>query len=152
MESELDRISVEAAVVAEATGYASSTEVAWLESHQLVWISALRRLLTETDEAWAGADRIRGEERQQVLADLAGERRHLADALARVTGESVPDGPEHTRAPPPDRQARIPLAPSAPQLQASWADGRVVVGAGGPGATLSDDTLDGLLAAADASA
>ncbi|MGH9058440.1 MAG: SNF2 helicase-associated domain-containing protein, partial [Acidimicrobiales bacterium] len=151
MEIELDRITVEAAVVAEATGYASSTEAAWLESHQLVWISALRRLLTETDEAWAHADRIRGEEREQVLADLAGERRHLADALARVTGESVPEAPEHSSAAVPDRQARSSLTPSAPQLQASWADGRLAVWAGGPGATVPDDTLDGLLAAADAS-
>ncbi len=152
----MDRITLEAAVVAEATGYASPAEVASLDANRLAWIGALRRLLAETDEAWSSAERIRGEERSQVLADLAGERRHLADALVRLTGESVSAGPAEAPAPAgavgPERHARDEVEVLPAQLQASWADGRLVVWAGNPGTAGDEAALDELLAAADASA
>lgn len=87
----LDRITLEAAVVAEATGYATTDERDALEAAPLAWVGTLRRLLLETDDALVSAGRLLGEERPQVLADLNGERRSLAAALQRLTGEAGPD-------------------------------------------------------------
>ncbi len=143
----LDRITLEAAAVAEATGYASTDERAALEASPLAWVGALRRLIFETDEALSSAARLLGEERAQVLADLSAERRALATALERLTGE-VPAGTDVRR--PPALEPEVEL-PAPPRLQASWADGRVVVWAAGRGSSpLPADELDSMLKAADA--
>ncbi|MCU4184518.1 DEAD/DEAH box helicase [Acidiferrimicrobium sp. IK] len=146
----LDRITLEAAVVAEATGYASPVELAALEAAPLAWIGTLRRLLLETDEALTSAARLAGEERDQVLADLGAERRALASALVRLTGEE-PDAPAVRLAPAPPAAEPVAEAPAPPRLQASWADGRVVVWAAGRGsAPLPADELEAMLKEADA--
>ena len=105
-ETELNDINLEALVSAEAAGYASADELVTLQAAPDRWAVALRRLILETDEALAGAARITGEERGQVLADLNGERQSLAAALRRLTGEDVqtptPSGPRRNGGP--DRQ------------------------------------------------
>lgn len=149
-ERALDRITLEAAVVAEATGYATTDERAALEAQPLAWVGALRRLLMDTDDGLASAARLTGDERDQVLADLGAERRALASALERLTGEH-PDGPPATAEPEAPEDAAPSEAPATARLQASWADGRLVVWAGGRGtAPLGGEDLERLLKEADA--
>ncbi len=129
----------------------------------------LRRLLYETDEALQQAHRSTGDERDQVLADLNQERRQLAGALARLTGEPVADartsGSRTGGAPPSTAQANgspggsrrnvvdadlVPEEPGVPLLQGSWADGRLVVwGAGANAESLDADALEAMVRDAD---
>jgi superfamily II DNA or RNA helicase len=144
-------------VVAEASGYAAPHEVEALEANRIGWISALRRLLLETDESAVRAMRLTGEERAQVLADLAGERAQLAQALHRLTGEEAPDAPGVLRRPVGSEEEQgeddDESASGTPRLQASWADGRVVVWSGAQGARAGTaDDLASLLAATDGAA
>ncbi|HEX6394180.1 MAG TPA: SNF2-related protein [Acidimicrobiales bacterium] len=169
VERELDRIALEAAAAAEAGGWASRAEVAELAENPLGWAAALRRLIHETDDLLVGAHRLVGEERDQVLADLADERQRLAEALGRVSGDSI-DPPSLNGAGDPhssgqrgasdsgrhegvsaDQSAQEPTPAEPAVLQASWGEGRVVVWAGAPGTAGSVEDLEELLARADAS-
>lgn len=176
METKLDRIAWEAAVAADAGGWASASERAALEADPLGWAAALRRLIHETDDALRGAAGLTGEVRQQVLSDLEEERKRLGDALMRVAGDSIelpvlapPATNGNKSAPPRQTNAERSGAPGhGPShatgggdagedhepgpalLQASWGEGRVVVWAGGPGANPGPDDLDELLNGADA--
>ncbi|HET9691873.1 MAG TPA: SNF2-related protein [Acidimicrobiales bacterium] len=148
-------MDLEAAVVAEATGCATAAELAVLEARPLAWLGALRRLLWDTDEALRDLERrLTGDERAQVLADLTAERRALARAIERRTGEPV-DGGVPSAAAPGAAASAAPAAidsepPARPRLQASWADGRLVVWAGGRGASpLAGDELERLVKEAD---
>jgi hypothetical protein len=147
----LDRITLESAVVAEATGCATADELAALEAQPLSWIGALRRLLWDTEEAIARSERLSGDERAQVLADLGAERRALAGAIERLVGEPVDPVPAAPVASAPAPAAAVEHDdPALVRLQASWADGRLIVWAGGRGApTVSADELDRLLKEAD---
>jgi hypothetical protein len=151
----------EAAVVAEAAGYASSNELDMLTADPPGWIRALRRLIMMTDDGIRAAARLTGEERDQVLADLRSERTLLAAALLQRNGDeisgvddavSVAVGAGVSPAAPRPRPAPEPELVADPVLQASWADGRVVVWAGGPDAPPgTSDQLDMLLKQVDAS-
>ncbi|MDQ2728395.1 MAG: DEAD/DEAH box helicase [Actinomycetota bacterium] len=128
--------------------------MAALESNRPTWIGALRRLIDQTDEGLRSVVKLRAEEREQIIADLAGERDRLAAALTALTGETVV--PSVLAQPDIGRQmAATPVveAPGVAQLQGSWADGRVIVWGGGPGVDPTDaDGLKVLLGAADADA
>ena len=115
----LDDLNFEAWATADAAGWATPDEVAALQAAPDAWVAALRRLIMETDEALTGAGRITGDERDQVLADLRGERRRLGAALARLTGEGDEEDDEDAD------------EPAVAILQASWENGRVVLWAGG---------------------
>jgi hypothetical protein len=164
----LDRIALEAAVVADAGGWASDVDEAFLASDPLAWTAALRRLIHETDDGLKAASALDGELREMVVSDLHAERERLADALLRVAGDSIdppavsngadspsggpPVGPTADR----DGRADSQTAGEAPttevaRLQASWGEGRVVVWAGGLGADAAPDDLDRLLGEAEAS-
>ncbi len=146
-------------MTAEAAGWSTATELALLEADRPGWAAALRRLIFETDEAVGATARVPGEERDQVLADLAEERDRLDAALARLTGEQIvplarvptsvngsADADETASAP-----AGGVVEAGPPALQGSWADGRVVVWAGAPGAEPVDGAvLEGMLREADA--
>jgi hypothetical protein len=110
--------AVEAAAAAEAT----PEQLELLDRHRGAWRHALERLLHHTDEALESVRSISGPERDQIIADFEEERLRLEAALARLDGAA--DG-----APDPL------LLESAGQvrLQASWASGRLVVWAAGPG-------------------
>ena len=146
-------MSLESAVVAEAAGWAKPVELEMLEADRAQWAITLRRLLYDTDESIRRAARSSGVERDQVLADLGQEQRQLAVALNRLTGETVgvatsPGGRRQPNAP--ERVEAEPEAPGVALLQGSWADGRLVVWAGGQGAEPADtETLDDLLRQAD---
>lgn len=154
LEPELDRTSIDAAADADAGGWASAEQVAVLEADRQAWVSALRRLIDQTDDGLRHVLHLQGEEREQVVADLAGERDRLAAALVALTGETLTRSPAAAAAGPRASPAEpVVEAPGAPVLQASWADGRVIVWGGGPGIAASDaDGLKTLLANADADA
>ena len=141
METKLDRITFEAAVTAEAAGWSTPAEQGILEADRPAWAAALRRLIFQTDDDVVTATRLGGEEREQVLADLEAERGRLAAALNRLTGDEIAlprrlvPGATNGAVPKGQNGAVVPVQPSGPpRLQGSWADGRVVVWAGGPGA------------------
>src|ERR1700676_766803 len=87
-ERELDEANLDALIAAEATGYATADELAVLQADTDGWARGLRRLVAETDEALRSAAGITGDEREQVLDDLTGERERLIAALRRL-GHSV---------------------------------------------------------------
>ncbi|MDQ6839843.1 MAG: hypothetical protein M3137_16340, partial [Actinomycetota bacterium] len=153
-EPELDRTSVDAAADAAAGGWASGGQLAGLEADRRAWIGALRRLIDQTDDGLRSVMTLQGEEREQIVADLAGERDRLAAALTALTGETV--SPSALSAHDAHRQSpanQVASEPGVVMLQGSWADGRVIVWGGGPGVDPSDaDGLKVLLADADADA
>ncbi|MGH9056828.1 MAG: SNF2-related protein, partial [Acidimicrobiales bacterium] len=143
-EMKLDQIALEMAVVADAGGWAADAERAALAAQPVAWAATVRRLIHETDDALRGAASLDGDVRDQVLADLNGERGRLASVLLRLTGDAIdrpavlngsPSGsagrPQHGKGGQPVEAPAVPTGP--PLLQASWAEGRVVVWAGGPG-------------------
>ncbi|HVE45480.1 MAG TPA: DEAD/DEAH box helicase [Acidimicrobiales bacterium] len=173
-ETELNHINFETLVSAEAGGYASTDELAALEAAPDRWAASLWRLLRETDEALVAAGRITGDERDQVLDDLTNERQSLAGAIRRLTGEDVDAPPTPAAVTSPNGQnghgsgrdrGRVPRSrpadeapvddgPAAPPaLQASWANGRVIVWAGNRAVPpAAEEELVALLDAAGAAA
>ncbi|HUP85417.1 MAG TPA: DEAD/DEAH box helicase [Acidimicrobiales bacterium] len=132
--------ALEAAAWAEAEGIATEDQLALLEGDKRGWRRALERLLDQTEDDYDEVLRLRGEERDQVIADFEGQLARLDAAYDRL----VPPPPP----PPPTVPviAEIPGGVATPvgevQLQASWTSGRVVVWAAGPGADPADN--DGL--------
>ena len=110
--------AVEAAAAAEAT----AAQLEMLDAHRSAWRWTLERLLDETDEDLESVRSINAPERDQVVADFEEERDRLEAALARLTSAD-------------DHSAMPLLLESAGEvrLQASWAAGRLVVWAAGPG-------------------
>ncbi len=117
-------------VEAEADGTAGADQLAALAADPTAWKARLLRLLHDTEESLDHARSIRGDERQQVVTDFEAERRRLALAWQRLSGEADPALDEP-----------VTNAPATPadepvghvQLQVSWEPGRVVAWAGGPG-------------------
>ena len=110
--------AVEAAAAAEAT----SAQLEMLDAHRSAWRWTLERLLHRTDEDLESVRSINAPERDQIVADFEEERDRLEAALARLTSTD-------------DESAAPLLLESAGEvrLQASWAAGRLVVWAAGPG-------------------
>src|SRR5436190_18887927 len=77
----------DAAAEAAAAGYASDAQLALLEQNEPAWIAALHRLLDRADDDLERAQHIQGPERDQVIADIAGERGLLRAALVQLIGE-----------------------------------------------------------------
>jgi len=155
LEPELDRTSVDAAAVAAAGGWATPAQSAALGADLPAWVGSLRRLIDQTDDGLRRVVNLRGEERQQVIDDLASERDRLALALVTLTGERVAPSPVATPAPvsSPTSPEAAGEEPGVALLQASWADGRVIIWGGGPGAEPCDaDGLKALVVDADAQA
>ena len=135
----------------------------------MAWAASLRRLIHETDDGIQGADSLTGELRQLVMADLTEERARLSATLLRLTGDQIDapvlpsangagpstsaggdDGADPSPAPVGAGQGPTP-DPGPPLLQAAWAEGRVIVWAGGPGADATTEDFERLLHQADAS-
>ncbi|MEX0768113.1 MAG: hypothetical protein WD029_06555, partial [Microthrixaceae bacterium] len=110
--------AVEAAAAAEA----SSQQLAMLEQHLGPWKFTLERLLFRTEEDLVAIRRLNTPEREQVISDFEAERDRLESALNRLVGDTK-SGSDPV------------LLESAGEirLQASWAAGRLVVWAAGPG-------------------
>ena len=135
--------SFESLVVAEAAGEAAPNDLAVLEADPDRWRNTLEQLLDETDESLISVRRLTGDERFQVVADFEDERDRLERALARLTGEPLPDGGA-------ERSTEV-LAPGVTQLQATWSGGELIAWGGGHGCNpLSVDEVRAWLAAAKA--
>ena len=163
METELDQIAFEAAVIAEAGGWASEADTTSLEGDRLAWVAALRRLILETDEGLLRCASLDGDLRRLAVEDLRQERDRLSEALRRVGGDAIdPPAMEWIEAAAPvpvdadagRDSAPAPVAkpadPGTPLLQASWGEGRVVVWAGALGLSATGEDLAALLSEADA--
>ncbi|MEI2698975.1 MAG: hypothetical protein V9E94_11735 [Microthrixaceae bacterium] len=118
----LDPITFEYAVVAAAAAEATPAQLEMLAANREPWRWTLERLLHRTDEDLDAVRSIQGPERDQIIADFEDERDRLEAALAQLTG---PQG----------STAEPILLESAGEvrLQTSWAAGRLVVWAAGPG-------------------
>lgn len=120
--------AVEAAAAAEAT----AAQLEMLAEHRAAWRWTLERLLHRTDEDLEAVRTLDSPVRDQIVADFEEERDRLEAALRRLVGNG---GAE------PDPI----LLESAGEvrLQASWAAGRLVVWAAGPGTEpASSDELE----------
>lgn len=138
-------------VEAEADGEATAEQLAVLEADRPGWRAALLRLVRDAKEHVATARSLRGEERDQVLADAQSDHRRLSAAWVRFAaaerGGERDDGSDRgTRA----REERS-LALGVVQVQVSWEPGRVVAWGGGPRTSAADgDEVMAMLAAAGA--
>jgi superfamily II DNA or RNA helicase len=144
METQLDQTTFETLVASEVDGHIAPDDLALLEAQPQRWSATLHHLLDEIDEVLETVARSDRYERDQALADLSDERAAVAAALRRDTGEEVdlPDPVEQLEKldrPDGEPAAGTPAAGAevvqAPALQASWANGEVVLWAGNPAAT-----------------
>lgn len=118
-----------------ASGEATSAELDVLEANAALWRDVLEELLEDTEAALAGAQRLSGGERAQVIADFEAERTRLIAALERFSSD----------------RGEATLVVTEPLLQLSWSAGRIVAWGGGPGLAPTDaDALGDLIAAAGA--
>jgi superfamily II DNA or RNA helicase len=162
-------------VDAEVDGDATPEQLAALHADPVGWRNSLLALLRDAEEHLERAQSLRGEEREMVIADLESERRRLADAWARLTGQrrddptarsgragrNERDADRADRDAPPSRNTRAEkprveeeardLEPGVVELQVSWEPGRVVAWAAGRNApTATADELAEMLAEAGA--
>ncbi|MCU1430176.1 MAG: Helicase, family [Actinomycetia bacterium] len=141
-------------VAAEADGYATPEQIAVLEANPIAWRASLLAMVRETEEHVASARAIRGEEREQVVADLESELRRLSAAMSRFAPERVTTrddqrgrSPRNQRNERNERNQRAEQSreieeestePGVVELQVSWAPGRVVAWAGGARVAAAD--------------
>ncbi len=126
---------------AAASGEATPDELAALRANPGPWRDVLERLLDDTEDQLESVRAIRGEERDQVVADFEAERDRLAAALDLLVGVTA-TGPGG---------AAVLQAPGEVRLQLSWSSGQLVAWAAGPFAQPADaDELAALLAAVGA--
>ena len=144
----------------ELYGLATREQRECLLADRRSWRIGLSRRLVDVDDALTRARQIRGEEREQIVADLEVESRSLAEAWFRATGERIPTTPapsmptaaiaERAAASEPVADT-VPDEPGIAELQVSWRPGKVIVWAGGPNAAGIDEAgVRRLLAAAGA--
>jgi hypothetical protein len=115
--------ALEAAAWAAADGSATPEQLSLLQADPVRWRDIVEDLLEELEDRLELVRRLDGPERQQVVADFESELAALEaayDLLAKTD----------------DPVAAIAAAdpPGEVRLQASWANGQVVVWAAGPGA------------------
>jgi hypothetical protein len=152
----MDTQALEDAAWSAAYGIADAQQVALLESDRGSWQRSLERILDETEERLTAVRTLPGPERDQVVADLEGIQEQLQEALDSLTGVRNGDGAGHDGGDGPGASPAPALAAAAApgatpgpplvadpagevRLQATWADGRVVVWAAGPGTPPADD-------------
>jgi len=125
-------------VDAEIDGEATPEQLAILEADPVSWNAALLALLRDAEDHLASARSLRGEEREQVVADLESEHRRLADAWARRTGQRRAENttgparaPRSARDDRDDVDSGVMAEPGVVEVQVSWEPGRVVAWAAG---------------------
>jgi hypothetical protein len=123
----------EAAVWAAVEGVATADERALLAAEPGGHRRLLEQLLAAAEDRFDTVSRVRGPERDQVLADVEAELAQLEAAYDRVRGA---DRPAVTPVDP------KPLEPGEVQLQASWSAGHVIVWGAGRGT--AGETIDEL--------
>jgi hypothetical protein len=120
--------ALEDAAWAAAEGTATTAQLAQLEADPRGWRLTLERMLDDVEDQLDAVRMIPGPERDQVVADFEDELSKLEAAYDLLTHVADP-------------VAAIAAADPAGEvrLQASWADGQVVVWAAGPQATPADN-------------
>src|SRR5258705_4403521 len=95
-------------VRAEADGHITPDQLAVIEADPAAWRASLQFLLRDAKEGLQGARSLKGDERQQVVADFEDEVRRLESAVQRRSPKpaaSRTSGREQRR----DRAAPAPL-------------------------------------------
>ena len=115
---------IEAAIWSMADGRDTADDVALFEADERVSVMVLDRLLGEADENLEDVRNLRGDERDQVVADFEDTIASLLAVLHRYR----PPAPEPER---PAALGSVVLPPTPVALQASWIEGQVVVWASG---------------------
>ena len=115
--------ALESAAWAAAEGIATADQRALLEADPVAWRLILERLMDETEDNLDSVSGIEGPERAQVVSDIEGDLDRLEAAYDLLLGAS-------------GNGAEVLIPPADPigevRLQASWANGSIVVWAGGP--------------------
>jgi len=132
--------ALESAAWSAAYSSASPDELALLEADPDGWLRTLERLLDDTEDHLDIVCRLKGPERQQVVADLEDVLARLEVAYERLNPSELASGVDSPEAAgkaaeQADRLAGSaePELPGEVQLQASWSAGQVVVWAAGRG-------------------
>jgi SNF2-related domain/SNF2 Helicase protein/Helicase conserved C-terminal domain len=127
------RQALESAAWSAAYCSANRDELAMLEADPQAWRRALERLLDDTEESLESVSRLKGPEREQVLADLEEVRDRLEAAYDRLL---PPRDPSRGMIAGDSAAPEVPVVAHPPgevRLQATWSAGHVVVWAAGPG-------------------
>jgi hypothetical protein len=126
----------ETAIWSIANGRCSDDDIALLHADEQASLAVLMRLIGETEEGLDAVRHLRGDERDQVVIDfldtLAGLRsvaERLRPGVIRPLAVEEQERDRLFNAP----QPPAPLPPEPARMQASWADGALVVWAGGRG-------------------
>jgi superfamily II DNA or RNA helicase len=149
----LDVAELESAIWSIADGRGTTDDSARLEADRRASLAVLDGLIVDIDRDLASARRLTGDEREQVVGDLAETLDNLRDIASGLRPNKNGTPRPHDRAAvavSPQATANEPEAPDEPiepgevELHASWSSGQVVVWAGGRGVEPEDH--DGLSA------
>ena len=139
---------LEAAIWSIADGRGAPDDLALFERDETMSLAVLDRLIGDAEEDLANVRGISGEERDQVVADFAETLKSLHRTAARL--KPLPPSPILAELDDDDSISWEYLDPGEVQLQASWADGRVIVWAAGRGTEpAGNDALADRLQAVD---
>jgi len=122
---------LETAIWAIADGRASADELALFETDETTSLAVLDRLIGDAEDDLASVRGIKGDERDQVVADFADTLKSLHRTAARL--RPLAPSPILAELDGDDEIAWEYVEPGEVQLQASWVDGQVVVWAAGRG-------------------
>jgi superfamily II DNA or RNA helicase len=117
--------AIEAAVWAVAEGHASADQLALLEADDRASCRVVDDLLAQTQVRLESVHGLKGPERAQVIADFAEELEGLRRVRVLLDGDDRPPSGRRAASRPEEREEGV-------RLQASWAEGEVVVWAAGP--------------------
>ena len=129
-------IQLESAIWSIADGHGTDDDRALLRTDRATSLTLLDRLIQEAEDGLASVRNLSGAERDQVVGDFVDTIRGLRATAQELRHGELRNGAARSAA---DRQPvevdddRRPPDPVA--LQASWSEGRIVVWAGGRGAT-----------------
>ena len=127
----LDTPQLEAAIWSIADGRSSDDDLALFHADERASLVVLDRLIVDAEDDLDSVRTLPGDERDQVVADLT-------DTLESLRVDRRPPAARADRRPPTTTTRTTTsdaedLEPGEVQLQASWADGQVVVWAAGRG-------------------
>ena len=120
---------LEAAIWSIADGRGSADDTSLFESNELQSIALLDRLIVDANEDLDSVKHLRGDEREQVVADFTETLRGLLKTRALLRPEPI----EPTTDDEFTDYGTVAYEPEQVRLQASWSEGRLVVWAAGRG-------------------
>ena len=131
----LDSQQLEAAIWSISEGRGSDDELALLRADERLSLIMLDRMIIDAEDDLASVRNLKGEERDQVVADFTDTLQGLRSTAARLRPPPVPAA---TRMDYYEDDEALPITsevwePEPVQLQASWSAGQVVVWAAGRG-------------------